>query len=168
MRASFVKVSPGRAYPRDLRPQDHLGQAIRDLREQAGLTQGQLGERAELQPTWISHIEAGRSNVHWGNLRRIAVGLQVELEDLLSLTREFEMRQAVGLAVRRIREEQEFAQSTVAERARISTEELAEIERGTGPRVSDQVEGRLRRGLRVRKKRWYGALLSAKDQLGIS
>jgi transcriptional regulator with XRE-family HTH domain len=34
---------------------------------------------ADLHPTWISHLESGRVNPTWGNVRRIAYGLKVPL-----------------------------------------------------------------------------------------
>ena len=43
------------------------------------LSQEALGHRAEIHPTWISHIESGRINPTWGNVRRIAIGLGVPL-----------------------------------------------------------------------------------------
>lgn len=172
MRAGFVEpVAEGRSKrgqsDGDQRAQKHLGRAIRVLRERAGLTQAQLGKRSELHQTWISHLESGHANIVWGNLRRIAIGLGVKLEELLSLTRDFEMAEAVGLAVRNIREEQGFAPATVAERASLTAQKLAEIESGAGLLVSKQLEGGLRRGLRVQRKRWYRALNAAKVHLEI-
>ena len=78
--------------PRRDDPQVGLGKAIRELRTEAGLSQEALGERAEIHPTWISHIESGRINPTWGNVRRIAMGLQVPLEQLAALAEEFERK----------------------------------------------------------------------------
>jgi transcriptional regulator with XRE-family HTH domain len=76
--------------PRRDDPQLGLGRAIRALRNDAGLTQETLGQRAEIHPTWISHIESGRINPTWGNVRRIANGLAVSLVDLAELSEELE------------------------------------------------------------------------------
>jgi transcriptional regulator with XRE-family HTH domain len=76
--------------PRRDDPQIGLGKAIRKLRQDAELSQETLGHRAEIHPTWISHIESGRINPTWGNVRRIAVGLKVPLEQLAALAEEFE------------------------------------------------------------------------------
>jgi transcriptional regulator with XRE-family HTH domain len=76
--------------PRRDDPQPGLGQAIRTLRHQAQLSQEALGERAEIHPTWISHIESGRINPTWGNVRRIAYGLKVELRELAALAEKLE------------------------------------------------------------------------------
>jgi len=80
--------------PRRDDPQIGLGKAIRKLRQDGGLSQETLGHRAEIHPTWISHIESGRINPTWGNVRRIAVGLKVPLEQLAALAEEFERKLA--------------------------------------------------------------------------
>lgn len=76
--------------PRRDDPQIGLGKAIRKLRQERKLSQEALGNRAEIHPTWISHIESGRINPTWGNVRRIAAGLKVPLEHLAALAEEFE------------------------------------------------------------------------------
>lgn len=54
------------------------------------MSQEELGAQADIHPTWISHIESGRINPTWGNARRIAYGLGVELEDLAKLAEKLE------------------------------------------------------------------------------
>ncbi|HEU5106273.1 MAG TPA: helix-turn-helix transcriptional regulator [Solirubrobacterales bacterium] len=76
--------------PRRDDPQIGLGKAIRTLRTEGELSQETLGHRAEIHPTWISHIESGRINPTWGNVRRIAKGLSVELAQLAALAEDFE------------------------------------------------------------------------------
>jgi transcriptional regulator with XRE-family HTH domain len=76
--------------PRREDPQIGLGKAIRTFREERGLSQETLGNEAEIHPTWISHIESGRINPTWGNVRRIAGGLGVPLEKLAALAEELE------------------------------------------------------------------------------
>jgi transcriptional regulator with XRE-family HTH domain len=76
--------------PRRDDPQIGLGRAIRTLRQEKKLSQEALGHRAEIHPTWISHIESGRINPTWGNVRRIAGGLDVPLEKLAALAEDFE------------------------------------------------------------------------------
>ena len=76
--------------PRRDDPQIGLGKAIRALRQEGQLSQETLGHRAEIHPTWISHIESGRINPTWGNVRRIARGLELPLERLAALAEEFE------------------------------------------------------------------------------
>jgi len=78
--------------PRREDPQIGLAQAIRKLRTDVQLSQETLGLRAEIHPTWISHIESGRVNPTWGNVRRIAAGLKVELAVLAALAEELERK----------------------------------------------------------------------------
>ena len=78
--------------PRRDDPQIGLGKAIRALRTEAQLSQETLGQRADIHPTWISHIESGRINPTWGNVRRIARGLKVELAQLAALAEDFERK----------------------------------------------------------------------------
>lgn len=54
------------------------------------MSQEALGEKAEIHPTWISHIESGRINPTWGNVRRIAKGLEVKLSRLAELAEKLE------------------------------------------------------------------------------
>jgi transcriptional regulator with XRE-family HTH domain len=76
--------------PRRDDPQIGLGKAIRTLREGKKQSQETLGNQADIHPTWISHIESGRINPTWGNVRRIARGLDVPLEELAALAEDFE------------------------------------------------------------------------------
>ena len=71
-------------------PQPGLGRAIRQLRTERGLSQEELGLRAEIHPTWISHLESGRNNPAWGSVRRIAAALDVRLSELARLAEERE------------------------------------------------------------------------------
>lgn len=64
-------------------PQPGLGRAIKEIRHERGLSQEELGHRAEIHPTWISHIESGRNNPAWGSVRRIAAALDIRLSDLV-------------------------------------------------------------------------------------
>lgn len=71
-------------------PQPGLGRAIRQLRTERGMSQEELGLRAEIHPTWISHLESGRNNPAWGSVRRIAAALDVKLSELAALAEELE------------------------------------------------------------------------------
>jgi transcriptional regulator with XRE-family HTH domain len=66
-------------------PQPALGQAIRRLRTERDLSQEELGHRAEIHPTWISHIESGRTNPAWGTIRRIAGVFELPLSAIVLL-----------------------------------------------------------------------------------
>ena len=71
-------------------PQPGLGRAIRQRREEQGLSQEELGLAAEIHPTWISHIESGRNNPAWGSVRRIATALDLTLSELAKRAEESE------------------------------------------------------------------------------
>jgi transcriptional regulator with XRE-family HTH domain len=70
---------------RRVEPQPALGQAIRRLRKERDLSQEELGHLAEIHPTWISHIESGRTNPAWGTVRRIATVFEVPLSEVVLL-----------------------------------------------------------------------------------
>jgi len=76
--------------PRTDDPQLGLAKAIRKFRTDVGLSQERLGLQSEIHPTWISHIESGRVNPTWGNVRRIAAGLRVPLPVLAALAEDLE------------------------------------------------------------------------------
>lgn len=78
--------------PRREEPQIGLSKAIRQLRMEIHLSQEALGLRADIHPTWISHIESGRVNPTWGNVRRIAMGLSVPLPLLAALAEDLEIK----------------------------------------------------------------------------
>jgi transcriptional regulator with XRE-family HTH domain len=76
--------------PRQEERQIGLAQAIRGLRKKRQLSQEALGLEAGIHPTWISHIESGRINPTWGNVRRIARALRVSLAELAELAEDLE------------------------------------------------------------------------------
>jgi transcriptional regulator with XRE-family HTH domain len=78
--------------PRRQEPQIGLGKAIRQRRQEIHLSQEALGLRVEIHPTWISHLESGRVNPTWGNVRRIAHGLRVTLPELAELAERLELK----------------------------------------------------------------------------
>ncbi len=61
-----------------------VGLRIRTRREAQNLTQAQLGERCDLDRTFVGSVERGERNIAILNLRKIAQALRVPLEDLLS------------------------------------------------------------------------------------
>jgi transcriptional regulator with XRE-family HTH domain len=78
--------------PRTDDPQIGLARAIRQLRTEGQLSQEALGLLADIHPTWISHMESGRVNPTWGNVRRIAKGLRVPLSVLAALAEDLELK----------------------------------------------------------------------------
>jgi transcriptional regulator with XRE-family HTH domain len=62
-----------------------LGAAIRTLRVQATLDDQGLADRAEVDLRLLQELESGQRDPTWGDLRRIARGLDTPLENLLEL-----------------------------------------------------------------------------------
>lgn len=60
-----------------------FGQSVRALRERLGLSQEELGTRANLHRTYIGGVERGERNVSLLSLLRIARALEVSPADLL-------------------------------------------------------------------------------------
>jgi len=60
-----------------------LGEKIRRLRKKMGISQEELGYRADLHRTYIGSIERGEQNVSVDNIHRIAKSLKVSPKDLL-------------------------------------------------------------------------------------
>ena len=59
-----------------------FGRNVRKRREQKGLTQETLAEKAELDRTYISDIERGARNVSMLSIARIANALGTSISDL--------------------------------------------------------------------------------------
>jgi transcriptional regulator with XRE-family HTH domain len=63
-------------------PQEALGRAIRELRDERGIKQRDLAQAADMNVTAISHIERGRGNPAWGTVKRIAAALGVPVSEV--------------------------------------------------------------------------------------
>ncbi len=76
-----------RAQPRS---QDHaaLGEAIRQLRKEAGLSQEQLAERAETDFTQVGGVERGQRNPSYTTLLRLAAALGTTVSAIVVLADE--------------------------------------------------------------------------------
>jgi ribosome-binding protein aMBF1 (putative translation factor) len=59
-----------------------LGGALRRLRDARGITQEELAERVQMDPTYISRIERGRRGVQWLTVQRFLRALDVDLHQL--------------------------------------------------------------------------------------
>lgn len=60
-----------------------LGQAIRQYRKKAKVTQERLGELAELNPKYIGEVERTEKTISVDALARIASALKVRVRDLV-------------------------------------------------------------------------------------
>lgn len=59
-----------------------LGGALRRLRDATGITQEELAERLQMDPTYISRIERGRRGVQWLTVQRFLRALDSDLQQL--------------------------------------------------------------------------------------
>ena len=62
-----------------------FGKRVRELRMKTGMSQEQLGFKANLDRTYISGIERGERNPSLININRLAKALQISLENLFKL-----------------------------------------------------------------------------------
>jgi transcriptional regulator with XRE-family HTH domain len=61
---------------------------LRRTRDDKGLSQSDLAEKAGMQPSAISHFEAGRRSPSFDNLKRLADALNVTIDFLLGREKE--------------------------------------------------------------------------------
>lgn len=59
---------------------DHLvlGKALREMRDELGLTQEALADRIGVYSTFVGRVERGERGVRWHTVRKFLVGLEVE------------------------------------------------------------------------------------------
>lgn len=59
---------------------DHLvlGKALREMRDDLGLTQEALADRMGVYSTFVGRVERGERGVRWHTVRKFLVGLEVE------------------------------------------------------------------------------------------
>lgn len=65
-----------------------ISKSIRERRSRLGVSQEELGNRADLHRTYISDIEAGRRNLSLRSLFRLAAGLGLTVSELVKLGEE--------------------------------------------------------------------------------
>lgn len=61
----------------------HLGHALRQARQTAGLSQEQLADRAGVHRTYVGSVERGERNISVGSLYALADTLELDAKDLL-------------------------------------------------------------------------------------
>lgn len=71
--------------------ENSIGRRIREARYKLGLTQEQLGERANLHYSYIGQVERGTKVPSLRTLKRIAGALNVDLETLLEEHADYEL-----------------------------------------------------------------------------
>lgn len=66
------------------KPKSAFGARLRSLREGAELTQAQLAERAEMQPTALARLERGEREPTWPTVLKLAEALGATPDDFLA------------------------------------------------------------------------------------
>lgn len=59
-----------------------LGKRIKFLRNEIGISQEELADRAEIDRTYITSVECGKRNISIVNIEKIAKALEVTLSKL--------------------------------------------------------------------------------------
>lgn len=109
--------------------------SVRDLREQRGLTQSQLAERASTSQPAIAAYESGAKSPNLRTLERLArsVGLEVAVDFVPPLTREDRRSLMLHRSIaKRLRESPE----PTLRRARKNLERMSRLHPGAGPLLS--------------------------------
>jgi len=64
---------------------ERLGFAIKSRREEFGLTQEDLADKAGMNRTYLSDVERGSRNICLMNIERVAAGLSMAMSELFRL-----------------------------------------------------------------------------------
>jgi transcriptional regulator with XRE-family HTH domain len=70
----------------EARDKQALGQSLRSLRRRAGLTQEQLADLADTDPSYLSQLENGRRDAGWTTVMRLLRALDCTLAMLDATT----------------------------------------------------------------------------------
>ncbi len=76
--------------PRAQTPQHALGAAVKQRRQELGLTQEAVALSGGLHQRWVSNLENGWRNPSYGSLRRIAAALDLSASELLARAEQIE------------------------------------------------------------------------------
>lgn len=60
-----------------------FGKRLREVREEADISQERLAELAGLHRTYVSSVERGKNNISLVNIERLALALGVSMRDLM-------------------------------------------------------------------------------------
>lgn len=61
-----------------------VGKRIRELRNEMGISQEALANRAEIDRTYVTDVENGRRNISIENLEKLVIALQTEFKDFFN------------------------------------------------------------------------------------
>ena len=68
-----------------------IGEAIKDARIKAGVTQAELAERLGISPQAVSQYERGKKNPRLSTIQKFADALGIDVSDLLDVVKIFSM-----------------------------------------------------------------------------
>ena len=60
-----------------------FGKRLREVREEAGISQERLADLAKLHRTYVSSVERGKNNISLVNIERLAAALGVTMGELM-------------------------------------------------------------------------------------
>lgn len=61
-----------------------VGKRIRELRNEMGISQEALANKAEIDRTYVTDVENGRRNISIENLHKLVIALQIEFKDFFN------------------------------------------------------------------------------------
>lgn len=68
----------------DLKLRKQFGEKVREMRKKLGLSQEELGFKANIHRTYIGAIERGEQNVSLDNIGKLAKTLRIKLSELFN------------------------------------------------------------------------------------
>ena len=68
---------------------ERFGFAVKTRREELGLTQEDLADKAGIHRTYLSDVERGSRNLSLINVERLAIALSISLSELFQLVERF-------------------------------------------------------------------------------
>jgi transcriptional regulator with XRE-family HTH domain len=71
-------------------PQGALGLAVKQRRQELGITQEQLANDTDLHQRWLSNVETGKRNPSYASLKRLAAGLKLPTSQLIARAEQIE------------------------------------------------------------------------------
>ena len=86
-----------------------VGQRIRGLRKKVGWSLEELGDRADLHPTFVGDLERGQTDISLRSLTKIASALQVTVGDLCTIGKTETDRSVLELQIIRFVRRQNLA-----------------------------------------------------------
>jgi len=61
-----------------------VGQRIKELRNEIGISQEALGNKAEIDRTYVTDVENGRRNISIENLEKLLNALDIQFKDFFN------------------------------------------------------------------------------------